>query len=67
MRKHKFNKTGINFMYNKVIDESLDAIENDKDVPTITIKVGEDEIQLPNCADTIEILFAAIKECEEIY
>lgn len=65
MREVGFNETGIDFLYNKLIDDSLNALMDKKELPKIKIVVDDIEMEIPNHADAIEILFAALDEIEE--
>lgn len=65
MTTYAFSKTNINTMYNESIEDSLNALVAKKPVPGIKLVIGEREILIPNNADTIEILFGALEECEE--
>ena len=65
MREVKFNKTEIDFLYNKLIDDSLNALTDKKELPKIKIVVDDIEMEIPNHADAIEILFGALDEIEE--
>lgn len=66
MTLHKFNKKGIEKMYQNVMEEVYKALDKGKiDKINIEIKIGKQVIKMPINADYMEYIFAALKECEE--
>lgn len=68
MVEYKFNKDGIEEMYNDTCDECFDALDNGtiNDVK-FQIKMGNQIITIPTNADTLETIFKAIEDCEKDY
>ena len=60
---HDFTDEGIDSMYNSVVEKSTDAVNEEKEIADITIKIGSDIIAIPNDADNLDIIFEAIKKC----
>lgn len=66
MTLHKFNKKGIEKMYNNVMEEVYKALDKGKiDKMYIEVKIGKQVIKMPINADYTEYIFAALRECEE--
>ena len=61
---HDFTDEGIAQMYINTVNHSTDAIMNNKEVADIVIKIGSEEITIPNNADNLDLIFEAIKECK---
>lgn len=62
---HDFTDEGITQMYVNVVNHSTDAVMNNKEVADIVIKIGSEEITIPNNADNLDLIFEAIKECKK--
>lgn len=62
---HDFTDEGITQMYINAVNHSTDAIMNNKEVADIVIKIGSEEITIPNNADNLDLIFEAIKECKK--
>lgn len=66
MNNYEFTKSGIKKMYENVIDDCFEAMDKYQlDKMNIKIRMGDHEIEIPANADTMEIIFTAIEECEK--
>ena len=66
MVEYKFTKDGIKEMYHDTCMECFERLTDETiDEMCIEIKMGEQFIKIPMDADSLEIISAAIKECEE--
>lgn len=66
MKVYKFSKVGIEKMYKDTYNECFKALDDGKinDVK-FQVQMGNQVITIPTNADFMEIIFAALKECEE--
>lgn len=62
---HDFTDEGISLMYDNTVNKSMDAINTGNEVADIVIKIGNEEITIPNNADNLDLIFTAIKECKK--
>lgn len=67
MVEYKFTKDGIKEMYHDTCKECFKRLSDETiDEMYIEIKMGEQFIKIPMYADCLEIISAAIKECDEV-
>lgn len=76
MKNYEFNKSGIDEMYDNVCTECINVASNEKlndmqkqvkfEGLNIKISIGNHEINIPNNADYIDIIFDAITKCNNI-
>lgn len=68
MVEYKFSKDGIKEMYHDTCSECFERLVEDTiDEMCIKIEMGNQFIKIPMDADSLEIISAAIKECNEAY
>lgn len=64
MKKHNFDKLGLEEMYNDTTEEVYNAIDNGTlDNVKFEVRLGKQVVEIPNSADCFEIIFAALEEC----
>lgn len=65
--KYDFNKEDIKRMTQNALADAFEALDNDGTVPDFVIKVGNHKIVVPGVAYAYDVIFDAIRECEEDY
>lgn len=72
MKQYNFTTVEIEEMYNNVCEECSNmlhciatGLKEDYSKMDILIKIGDNQVSIPNTADNMEIIFGAIKDCEE--
>ena len=67
MIEYKFSKDGVKAMCHDTYLECLEKLADDTiDEMHIEVKMGNQFIKIPMYADCLEIITAALKECEEV-